>query len=120
MSLAPERKPPKYSLCAATQEIANSCHLQGLGGAGSEEHSIAQGWIWFDFGKSGGTGVGSAGFDDSRDRAKRNFIAAERHQHHAAGWERKGIRDDTALTGVRCGTGARQCPVFEARGTDSG
>lgn len=71
------------------------------------EHSIAQGRIWFDFGESGGTGVGSAGFDDSRDRAERDFIAAEGRQRHAAGWKRKGIRDDTALIGVLCGTGAR-------------
>jgi hypothetical protein len=115
MSLAPERKPPKYSLCAATQEITNSCHSQGLGGAGSKEHSIAQGWIWFDFGTSGGTGVGGAGIDDSGDRAKRDLIAAERHQRHAAGWKRKGIRDDSALMGVRCETGGKVGPAFEAQ-----
>jgi hypothetical protein len=95
VSLALGGETGKYSFCAATCEIANSCHAgrQSGGSAGrlAEKRygSISE--------KSTGACIGGAGGDDCGADCERDCAAPEVQPGQAGGWEQRNAGDGSAM-----------------------
>src|ERR1700733_6113000 len=101
VSLALGGETDKYSVCAATCEIASSCHAERHGGATPAES--AESFALPRNGRSSiseqpvGANISGGGSDDCGADCERDRTAAEGQPGQARRWERRNAADRSAL-----------------------